>query len=86
MSHEDRVRRAFERIRVKPPFSVGFERGTYVPDRSRVEEVVFRLRQILTDEEIAALDDEALDRRVTQVWELVRWLHTGDEATQREAS
>jgi hypothetical protein len=79
---EDRVRDAFGRIKVKPPFEVSPELVTHPPTEQQIDEVIFRLRQVLTDNELAALDDAQFASRVKQVWELVRWIHTDSYVTR----
>jgi creatinine amidohydrolase len=79
MSLEKRVVEAFARIEVKPPFTTDPTLVRYDPTNQQVGGVVFRLRQLRNETDLLALEGPEFDRRVKQVWELVRWIHVDDE-------
>ena len=70
-----RVRKVFEEIEVKEPFSTSPEHKIYEPSDPELEGVIHRLREVWTDDELTAMDKDELEKGVKRVWELVRWIH-----------
>lgn len=86
MSLEQRVLDTFTRIDVKPPFTTEPTFVRYVPTGQQATGVVFRLLQVRSEGDLLELEDREFDRRVQQVWELVRWIHTDDEPMRRDGT
>jgi hypothetical protein len=45
-----------------------------VPSQGQLENIVFRLQQIFTAEELQEMDDKALVRQVERVWPIARYI------------
>lgn len=84
LSLGERALDAFTRIEVKPPFVTTPVFIHYHPSPQLLAGVVFRLLQLRPEADLLALADREFDRAVLQVWELVRWIHTDDERTERD--
>lgn len=70
---ESRVRAAFVGQSLQAPLSTSPERVAVVPTDRLLAEVVVRLEEVWTPEELAQMSDERLAGGVRMVWELVRW-------------
>lgn len=72
---KERIAKAFTAIKVKDPFSTAPELKTYAPSDKELDGVIFRLKEVWTDQELATMDEQQLERAIKRVWELVRWIH-----------